>query len=36
MVVEDILMMEALDILFTLYWVDRPWGPGRFGYDDFL
>jgi alpha-glucosidase (family GH31 glycosyl hydrolase) len=36
MVVEDILMMEALDIPCTLYWVDRPWGPGRFGYDDFL
>lgn len=36
MVVEDILMMEALGIPSTLYWVDRPWGPGDFGYDDFL
>ena len=34
MIVEDILMMEALDIPCTLYWVDRPWSPGDFGYDD--
>ena len=34
MVVEDVLMMEALGIPCTLYWVDRPWCPGPFGYDD--
>lgn len=34
MVVEDVLMMEALGIPCSVYWVDRPWGPGRFGYDD--
>ncbi|RJO64107.1 MAG: glycoside hydrolase family 31 protein [Myxococcales bacterium] len=34
MIVEDILMMEALGIPCSLYWVDRPWGPGDFGYDD--
>ncbi len=35
MVAEDILMMEAFGIPTTVYWVDRPWGPGSFGYDDF-
>lgn len=35
MVVEDILMMEALGIPCGLYWVDRPWAKGLFGYDDF-
>jgi len=34
MVVEDVLMMEALGIPCSVYWVDRPWGPGSFGYDD--
>jgi len=34
MIVEDVLMMEALDIPCSLYWVDRPWCPGSFGYDD--
>ncbi|HYW95450.1 MAG TPA: glycoside hydrolase family 31 protein, partial [Bacteroidales bacterium] len=34
-VVEDILMMKALDIPFGAYWVDRPWAKGDFGYDDF-
>jgi len=34
MLVEDILMMEALGIPCTLYWVDRPWCPGSFGFDD--
>lgn len=34
MLVEDILMMEALGIPCSLYWVDRPWCPGDFGYDD--
>ncbi|MBM4394660.1 MAG: hypothetical protein FJ087_03095 [Deltaproteobacteria bacterium] len=33
-VVEDVLMMEALGIPCSVYWVDRPWGPGDFGYDD--
>lgn len=34
MVVEDILMMEAFGIPCSLYWIDRPWGPGSFGYGD--
>jgi alpha-D-xyloside xylohydrolase len=33
--VEDILMMQAYDIPCTAYWIDRPWGTGPFGYDDF-
>jgi alpha-glucosidase (family GH31 glycosyl hydrolase) len=35
MIMEDILMMEALGIPCSLYWVDRPWATGDFGYDDF-
>ena len=34
-IVEDILMMEAYGIPCTAYWIDRPWGPGRFGFDDY-
>ncbi len=34
-VVEDILMMEAFDIPCGVYWVDRPWAIGDYGYDDF-
>jgi len=34
MVVEDILMLEALGIPTTLYWIDRPFGKGDFGYDN--
>jgi len=34
-VVEDILMMEAYDIPCGVYWVDRPWAVGNFGYNDF-
>lgn len=33
--VEDILMMEAYDIPVTAYWIDRPWGPGPRGFDDY-
>jgi len=33
--VEDILMMKALDIPCGVYWVDRPWAKGEYGYDDF-
>lgn len=33
-VVEDLLMMEALDIPLGVYWVDRPWAVGPMGYDD--
>jgi alpha-D-xyloside xylohydrolase len=29
------LMMKAYGIPCGVYWVDRPWGPGRLGYDDF-
>lgn len=34
-VMEDILMMKAYGIPCGVYWVDRPYGPGRLGYDDF-
>jgi len=34
-VMEDILMMDAFGIPCGVYWVDRPYGPGRLGYDDF-
>ncbi len=34
-VVEDVLMMEALDIPVGVYWIDRPWATGPMGYDDF-
>ncbi|MGD0341137.1 MAG: TIM-barrel domain-containing protein, partial [Bacteroidales bacterium] len=34
-IVEDVLMMQAYDIPCTAYWIDRPWGKGSFGYDDF-
>jgi len=34
-VVEDVLMMKALDIPATAYWIDRPWGPGSRGFDDY-
>lgn len=33
--VEDILMMQAYDIPLSAYWIDRPWGPGSRGYDNF-
>jgi len=32
MIVEDVLMMDALDIPCTMYAIDRPWGEGTFGY----
>jgi len=32
---EDILMMKAFDIPCGVYWIDRPWAKGKFGYDDF-
>lgn len=32
MIVEDVLMMEALGIPCTMYCIDRPWGEGSFGY----
>jgi alpha-D-xyloside xylohydrolase len=34
-VMEDVLMMKAYGIPCGVYWVDRPWGPGAWGYDDF-
>ncbi len=34
-VVEDVLMMRAYGIPNGVYWIDRPWGPGPLGYDDF-
>ncbi len=33
--VEDILMMEALGIPLTAYWIDRPWSPGLRGFDNY-
>jgi alpha-D-xyloside xylohydrolase len=32
---EDVLMMRAYGIPNGVYWIDRPYGPGRMGYDDF-
>ena len=32
---EDVLLMRAYGIPCGVYWVDRPWGPGPNGYDDF-
>jgi Alpha-glucosidases, family 31 of glycosyl hydrolases len=35
-VMEDVLMMRAYGIPNGVYWIDRPWGPGKpWGYDDF-
>lgn len=34
-VMEDVLLMKAYGIPCGVYWIDRPWGPGRLGYDDF-
>jgi alpha-D-xyloside xylohydrolase len=32
---EDLLLMKAYGVPCGVYWIDRPWGPGRLGYDDF-
>lgn len=32
---EDVLMMRAYGIPCGVYLLDRPWGPGPLGYDDF-
>ncbi len=34
-IVEDVLMMQAYGIPCTAYWIDRPWGPGPRGFDDY-
>ena len=34
-IMEDVLMMRAFGIPNGVYWIDRPWGPGQIGYDDF-
>ncbi|MCB0639048.1 MAG: hypothetical protein KDC54_20605 [Lewinella sp.] len=34
-IVEDVLMMKAYDIPCTAHWIDRPWGPGIRGFDDY-
>jgi alpha-D-xyloside xylohydrolase len=34
-VMEDVLMMQAYGIPNGVYWIDRPWGPGTIGFDDF-
>ncbi len=33
--VEDVLLMEAYDIPCTAQWIDRPWGLGTRGFDDY-
>lgn len=35
-IVEDVLMMDALGIPCSVYWVDRPWAVGDAGYEDFI
>jgi len=32
---EDVLLMKAYGIPNGVMWIDRPWGPGPSGYDDF-
>lgn len=32
---EDVLLMKAYGIPCGVLWIDRPWGPGANGYDDF-
>ncbi len=34
-VMEDVLLMKVYGIPNGVYWIDRPWGAGRHGYDDF-
>ena len=34
-VMEDMLMMKAYGVPCGVYWIDRPWGKGGNGYDDF-
>ncbi|MFC2087338.1 glycoside hydrolase family 31 protein [Bacteroidota bacterium] len=34
-VVEDLMMIKALDIPCGVFWVDRPYGIGAYGYEDF-
>ncbi len=34
-VMEDVLLMKAYGIPCGVFWLDRPWGPGMNGYDDF-
>jgi len=34
-VVEEILLMQEYDIPCSAYWIDRPWGPGVRGFDDY-
>jgi alpha-D-xyloside xylohydrolase len=33
--VEDVMMMKFYDIPCTAHWIDRPWGPGPRGFDDY-
>jgi alpha-glucosidase (family GH31 glycosyl hydrolase) len=35
MVYEDVMMLRKLGIPTGVYWLDRPWAKGPFGYDDF-
>jgi len=33
--VEDVMLMKFYDIPVTAFWIDRPWGPGPRGFDDY-
>jgi alpha-glucosidase (family GH31 glycosyl hydrolase) len=35
MAYEDVVIMDSLDIPLDVYWVDRPWAKGIWGYEDF-
>ncbi|MFA6450017.1 MAG: TIM-barrel domain-containing protein, partial [bacterium] len=34
-VYEDVMMLKKLGVPTGVYWLDRPWAKGPFGYDDF-
>ena len=34
-VMEDVMMLRGFGIPLGVYWIDRPWGPGLIGFDDF-
>ncbi|MBN2699397.1 MAG: hypothetical protein JXR52_11285 [Bacteroidales bacterium] len=34
-IVEELMLMKFFDIPVTAFWIDRPWGPGTRGFDDY-
>jgi len=34
-VYEDVMMFEKYNIPCSVYWIDRPWAKGKWGFDDF-